>query len=212
MYCFNNSHNPLNPYNTPHNPHSTPHTPHPFLFSLFFYDLQRREDIRKVKLFNITSTKIQTQFRMYRARQELYMLRELKRLGIAEENMKGEIKRMGIWWTNRHDIPSKKLYMNEKGESVTGESISSLLPPLKTFGRKRDHLTSIGWGRRDGWARWLGLSSSLEIDDSHPTQFFTKKLFKKGYDNRRIQRYKGLTVQALYDDSAKVMFIRVYYI
>jgi len=135
------------------------------------------------------------------------MLRELKRLGIAEVNLKNEVQRMGIWWTNRHDIPSKKLYMNDKGESKSGEPITSLLPPLKMFGRKRDHLTSLGWGKRDGWAKWFGVSSESEIDDSHPTQMCTKKLFRKGYDHRRVLMYNGKAIKALYDDEAKVCLL-----
>lgn len=162
----------------------------------------RRENIRKAKLFTYAATKIQTQFRMYRARQEKYMLRELKRLAAAEVSLKAEIRRLGVWWTIRDEIPSKKLYMDEKGNSKTGESILSLLPPLKLFGRKRDHLTHTGWGRRDGVGKWKVVDQLVEIDDSHPTQIMTKKLFSKGYDLRRVARFKGLFVKSTYDDKA----------
>jgi len=131
----------------------------------------RREKIRKIKIFTAASLAIQVSFRMYLARKELKMRKELKRLRLFEAEVKAEVARMGVWWANREDIPSKTLTessvpevpaikqkQNEKGVEKGANAMSQVLKnssgqlklpfiPLKLFGRKRDHLTAKGWGK-----------------------------------------------------------------
>ena len=61
------------------------------------------------------------------------------------------------------------------------------LPPLKTFGRKRDHLCCEGWGKRDGKGQWVPLPPAVQQfgGDTHATKAFTIKLSKQGYDKER---------------------------
>lgn len=69
--------------------------------------LKRREKIRKIKLFNIAATAIQSRFRVYLARKELWLKKELIRLEQFARDVQAEIAKSGIWWTIREDIPSK---------------------------------------------------------------------------------------------------------
>lgn len=148
----------------------------------------RREAIRKRKLFTITSTKIQCAFRCYRARKDLAMRREIKRIKEFEVEFKKEIVRQGIWWINREDIPTKKLFTN------SGHNIADILPPLKIFGRKRDHLSVKGWGKFN-LGKWAPLSLTEKFQgDAHVTQFLSTKLSTNGYNYRRQQRYRGIIV------------------
>ena len=148
----------------------------------------RREAIRKRKLFTITSIKIQCAFRCYRARKDLAMRREIKRIKEFEVEFKKEIKRQGIWWINREDIPTKKLFTN------SGHNITDILPPLKIFGRKRDHLSVKGWGKFN-LGKWAPLSLTEKFQgDAHVTQFLSTKLSTNGYNYRRQQRYRGIIV------------------
>ena len=148
----------------------------------------RREAIRKRKLFTITATKIQCAFRCYRARRELATRKEIKRINEFEVEFKKEIERQGIWWINRGDIPTKKLYTN------SGHNITDILPPLKIFGRKRDHLSVKGWGKFN-LGKWSPLSLNDKFQgDAHATQYLSTKLNSNGYDYRRQQRYRGIKV------------------
>ena len=123
------------------------------------------------------------------------MRRELRRLELVEEQLKKDILFAGQWWSRRKDIPSAKLFLGD-----TSISITALLPPIKLFGRKRDHLSTRGWGRYHGLRqRFEALKSSSSSSDdasggdaANPTQALTKKLSKGGYDFRRDQRFRGL--------------------
>ena len=62
------------------------------------------------------------------------------------------------------------------------------LPPVKLFGRKRDHLSGAGWGRWDG-----GKFKALPIpnfQDGNPTKKLTEKLNLSGYDARRLRVFR----------------------
>ena len=128
----------------------------------------RREAIRKFKLFTLTAQLIQAVFRGYLARKDVWLKKEMIRLGIFEAEVEKEVAQSAIWWTYRDDIPTKKLkpynVMNshtvkeieapesESGvlEKLRGDSNLKLKLPaiqMKLFGRKRDHKNVLGWGR-----------------------------------------------------------------
>lgn len=136
---------------------------------------------------------LQCAFRSHVARNELAMRKELKRLELAEEQMKRGILAAGQWWSRRADIPSAKLFLGDPAVSI-----AALLPPIKLFGRKRDHLSTRGWGRFDGLRQRFapllsqGDEAAGAVDAGNPTQALTRKLMKGGYDSRRDQRFRGL--------------------
>lgn len=90
----------------------------------------RREKIRKSKMFSAAATLIQAVFRGYRARKELYLIKEIVRVKDMEKRREELVIERGSWWMDR-EIPVH-------------------LPPIKCFGRKRDHLTTKGWGHWEG--------------------------------------------------------------
>ena len=69
----------------------------------------RREAIRKFKLFTMASNHIQAVFRGYLARKAVWLMKELIRLEKFESDMKKEVEHSGIWWTNREEIPARRM-------------------------------------------------------------------------------------------------------
>jgi hypothetical protein len=134
----------------------------------------RREAIRKLKLFTMASKAIQSVFRGYLARKEVWLIKEMKRLGIFEAKLASEVKDDGIWWSYRNNIPSlmqkpynamnfveKDEVLDENGNPIIkergvldvitrGDDANFKLPSIqmKLFGRKRDHKNVNGWGRK----------------------------------------------------------------
>lgn len=176
----------------------------------------RREKIRRTKLYNESVLKIQMAFRRFRARKELRLRRDVKRINQFEKDQRDATKLLGTWWTDRHEIPSKTLLAYDE-EIIPGQmadvakkivppkEVQELLklPPLKTFGRKRDHLSCEGWGRRDGNGNWVALPQIVQdLGDYNPTRGFTTKLATKGYDRSRLDQFKGVPVRRTFNDAA----------
>ena len=69
--------------------------------------LMRREKIRKMKLFIMAATAIQTRYRVYLAKKELWLRKELIRLAEFDREVKAQVKSAGRWWATRPDIPSR---------------------------------------------------------------------------------------------------------
>lgn len=104
---------------------------------------QRREKIRRQKMFHLSAVKIQRQFRRFSAQKEIIMLREIRRVERIEEIRRQKVLANSIWWTENKSLPSKKLtYLPSIGSN------GAKLPPIKSFGRNRDHLSQRGWSRR----------------------------------------------------------------
>jgi hypothetical protein len=193
---------------------------------------QRRETIRKQKKFHYSAIKIQTQFRRFAAQKELILQRELSRLHEIEIIRQRKIDDTAIWWTNHKMLPSRKQIFPLIGSN------GIKLPPIKTFGRYRDHLSHRGWTRRaetfltyhsvhdinnskshydryfhginqmnteymsrktgdrpafDTSSHWLPTAAAL-LDrnfqgESSPTLIYSEKLYRNGYDNKRLQKF-----------------------
>ena len=82
----------------------------------------RREAIRKFKLFTMASNHIQAVFRGYLARKAVWLMKELKRLEKFERDMKAEVEHSGIWWTNREEIPARRMLPYNTANSMGGQS------------------------------------------------------------------------------------------
>jgi hypothetical protein len=150
----------------------------------------RRELIRRHKMFNAAAIKIQAQFRRFRAQRELKMLREIERLKRYERRLQKKIAATNTWWTNYDQIKYKK-----SGEPSMFSSTGVKLPPIKTFGRRKDYLSHRGWGKRgnDLKGSWQ-VSTAALLDkafngDSHPSSIYSEKLHISGYDERRLQKF-----------------------
>jgi hypothetical protein len=145
----------------------------------------RREAIRKFKLFSMASNHIQAVFRGYLARKTVWLMQELVRLEHYEREMNKEIEHSGTWWTDRHEIPTRRMLPYNAANSMgvaeleTPETVGVLqklkggdkgvslkLPPipLKLFGRKRDHKTTKGWGRLDHKHDFQNINISSYLD------------------------------------------------
>lgn len=150
----------------------------------------RREKIRRHKMFMASALKIQRQFRRYRAQKEAHMLREIRRLQRAEEKLNRRIEATSIWWTQ-----NEKMQVTKPGEAALISSTGVKLPPLKTFGRRRDYLSHKGWGHKGNDMRgtWLpSLPAVMDknfMGDTHPTLIFSEKLRIKGYDEKRLKKF-----------------------
>lgn len=145
----------------------------------------RRENIRKFKLFSMACRQIQCVFRGYLARKDAKVRRELIRLEHFQGEVKKEVERSGIWWTDRDEIPTRRMLpfnlANKFG--LSEDSSSDLQPgvmeklkgggkttlklpaiPLKLFGRKRDHKTVEGWGRLNSGNQFEKVDISAYLD------------------------------------------------
>lgn len=103
----------------------------------------RREKIRRQKMFHMAATKIQAQFRRYAAEKEVALLREMKRISIVEQFRQKIIEANSTWWTEKKTLPSRKF---SQLPSIGSNGVK--LPPIKSFGRSRDHLSHRGWVHR----------------------------------------------------------------
>jgi len=86
----------------------------------------RREKIRKSKMFAAGAVLIQAVYRGHRARKEIRLVREIDRVQMMEKRREQLVIERGSWWLDR-ELPVH-------------------FPPIKNYGRKRDHLTTEGWG------------------------------------------------------------------
>lgn len=168
----------------------------------------RRERVKKMKLFNASALKIQRCFRGHLARDDVKLSKEVTRMRLRLKQQDEETLLSGIWYTDRQDIPSKR-YIGDHILSdeanfdqwkviLTPEDLKLPPIPVKSFGRKRDHLSTKGWGRRGPQDEWIDLSVVRKglppVNEAHPTRIFTEKLSVSGYDRRRYQKFAGLPV------------------
>jgi hypothetical protein len=182
----------------------------------------RRERIRKMKLMIYSAIKVQMAFRQYLARKELSLRKEIRRIKIAAANAEEELRRLSTWYAERDDIPSKKLaalnpYLDSSKDvdvpDPNDKAAYLKLPPIKSYGRNKVHLSAQGWGCYDSAGVW----NSLEPDysklnpsqkiirkefgfDSNVTKFVSLKLLTNGYDGRRGQIFRGEIKTDAFDD------------
>jgi hypothetical protein len=153
---------------------------------------ERRERIRRQKMFHAAAVLIQKNFRMYCAKNEVFMRRELRRIKQAELERLRLIASRNKWYTELDDLPAKKQ------TSGYVEKDGLRLPPIKNFGRHQDYLSVVGWGRRgDGTkGEWkptpLAVADKNFLGDTALSSIFTDKLHVKGYDSKRLKRFQGL--------------------
>ena len=182
----------------------------------------RREKIRKMKLMIYSALKVQMAFRQYLARKELSLRKEVKRLKKTAADAADELKRLSVWYAERDDIPSKKLaainpYLENSSKEPEQDSSDKLsylkLPPIKSYGRNKVHLSAKGWGYYDRVGQWVSLDPDIsqlnpsqqiirkEFNfDSNATKFVSLKLLANGYDGRRLKIFRGENVEGKYDD------------
>jgi hypothetical protein len=132
--------------------------------------LIRRERIRKAKMYSTSALTVQRYYRGYLTRRELRYAAEVERVTKFETERRAAMQRDSTWWMERH-VPYE-------------------LPPIKTFGKRRDHLACKGWGRYEN-GKWIALKLEKH-NDYHPTRVFTEKLHDTHYDERRANKFKGL--------------------
>ena len=140
----------------------------------------RREKIRKAKIYKESSTKIQRVFRGYRARVDVRNQRDVIRVMTQEAERASNTESSKQWWLER--------------------TTAYRLPPVKEYGRRRDHLSTSGWGRWDPGGVWRPLESKDEdgndvaYSDSNASRKFTEGLHNSGYDEKRYQILRGNAV------------------
>lgn len=149
----------------------------------------RREKIRRQKMFHAAAILIQKHFRRHLAQKERKMMKELNRLADVAKMLEKRIEASGIWWSDNVNLPSKKL-----SELPTMSSTGLKLPPIKSFGKHRDYLSFQGWGRKDtSQGSWLpALAAQMDkkfMGDVHPTHIFTQKLEINGYNEKRLNQF-----------------------
>lgn len=140
---------------------------------------QRREKIRKQKMFHNAATRIQAQFRRFAAEKEVAMLREMHRIGCVEQLRQRIIQANAIWWTENPALPSKKL---AQLPSIGSNGVK--LPPIKAFGRNRDHLSHRGWVHRtETFSEYRSINDVSNSASDYDRFMFT--LHKGSIDNFR---------------------------
>eukprot|EP01038_Epipyxis_sp_PR26KG_P009811 gene9811-13202_t len=178
---------------------------------------QRRELIRRQKMFMAAATLIQTRFRMHSAKKELHLRKEIKRLKSTQFQQEQMRISGAIWWTELKNLPSKQM-------TTSGmiEFKGHMLPPIKTYGRHRDFLSHKGWGKNvtsighiqnnpnllvnnnnnnnsnnyatnksnhDHWAPSLLAMAAKNDFNLHPSIRYSEKLYISGYDEKRMKQF-----------------------
>ncbi len=177
----------------------------------------RRERIRRQKMYNAAARVVQACFRRYCKRKELRLTAEVKRVQKAAAKFQKLVELSKTWWTDLGSVPSKQLLpdggqigsdrakviaaykKHSNGLQKTDPAASVVLPPIKTFGKRRDYLSIDGWGRRgDGLnSKWTPSPAAvLEgqkkfLGDAPLSSVFTDKLVVNGYDKNRRTKFSG---------------------
>ena len=95
-------------------------------------------------------------------------MRDVIRVNLSTSLREQETTASSTWWIERTLPPQ--------------------LPPIKNFGRKRDHKSPHGWGHwNEGKFVPLGIQ---DFTDGNPTKMFTDKLRMNFYDVRRLHRFR----------------------
>ncbi len=81
----------------------------------------RREQIRRKKQFDKSVIIIQRQYRRHLAVKEVRLRRDIRRVMLIQRESEEALRRMGIWWTERSDIPSKAMVLKEVDELMAEE-------------------------------------------------------------------------------------------
>lgn len=155
---------------------------------------ERREIIRRQKMFNAAATLIQKHFRIFIAKNTAKLKRELRRLKEAERIAQLKIAATAKWYTDLEQLPSKNL--SQSGWREINDGIR--LPPIKQFGRHQDYLSVNGWGRRGDGTKgtWTPTPASLLdkdfLGDTAMSRLYTDKLHVKGYDGKRLKEFLNL--------------------
>ena len=180
----------------------------------------RRERIKRLKMTELAAIVIQKYFRRFSAQRELHLRRELRKTELGLLEVQAALKAMGTWYTERKDVPSNTYYIPDSDKLAIGHVMSETqekflqsikFPPIKTFGKRQDYLSTEGWGRRDTKGNWLPLIAAKQrgfLGDAHPTRVFTNKLADTGYDNRRLASFYGARKIRL-EDSIKKRVVAV---
>lgn len=193
--------------------------------------IQKRERLRKAKLFDAAATLIQKYYRTHLAKKSFVRMKEIINMTKKLSEMQDLTVQSGTWYTELPNIPSRQykgdgillispesslhepvrdkltkrltVKRNSSNKQEEGNNNDLKLPilPIKQFGRKRDHLTTRGWGRRGPNNEWIDLSKvqsnqQSSLFENHPTRLFTEKLQLTGYDRRRDQKFRGVAVDA----------------
>jgi hypothetical protein len=169
----------------------------------------RRETIKRIKAQEAAAIIIQKYFRRFAARKEVKLRLGLLLTQKNLEAMESALLAMGAWYTDREDIPSKQLVLRDTDDDVmasgnakktTADFLQNIrFPPIKTFGKRQDYLSTSGWGRRQPNGSWLPLLAAAPANtktkpftgDAHPTRIFSDRLSERGYDNRRLCAFHG---------------------
>jgi len=117
----------------------------------------KREKIKKARIYKESATLIQRVYRGYLARVERYNRTEVNRVNDNERKRVEATMKSASWWLESN--PSYRL------------------PPVKEFGRRRDHYGALGWGHFEPGGVWKPL-----IAPDHEEQAAARKLASATFD------------------------------
>jgi len=149
--------------------------------------LIRRAKLKRQGELEAAVLTIQRVYRGHLGRIDAQNAREVIRV-LAEKRMfNREIEDSAVWWLQTVATQNHETYKPPRQPVGTvAPPPEYKLPPLKTFGRKRTHLSCDGWGRFDSRDGWQPMRE--DFNDQHITNQFTQRLQRTGYDRRRAEQ------------------------
>lgn len=130
----------------------------------------KREKMKRFKELEKAATDLQRVYRGHLARVERKYLLEKLRIDTHERVQYENDTKMGTWWLQQN-IPKEP-------------------SPIKSFGRRRDHYSTKGWGHYEG-TKFVSLNNNDEYLMSNVTRKLTENLAKTGYDRRRAGDFRS---------------------
>lgn len=167
----------------------------------------KREKFQKIQQLIQSAIIIQKYYRRYYIKKILDIQMTITNVNKKLQDLQNIINKSSIWYTERHDIPSRlytgdrmlldKHHLQSKTSTNTSTSSTSstmnTLPLLpKSFGRKRDHLSVHGWGRRDKNLKWTQVTTLNE---------FTKTLIQ----SEKMDNRMSSTSTSLYSSNMNIL-------
>lgn len=154
--------------------------------------LIRREKLKRQQELEAAALVLQRVYRGHVGRCDVANMKETNRLVAEKELLDRELYNNSVWWLEsvKHGPPAKAYESPSQHIGTVEPPPKYELPPLRTFGRKRTHISAKGLGAINTRGNFERIESE-KYTENHITNVYTHKLSFYGYDKRIKAQRQG---------------------